>query len=66
MNGFIPVFRTMNHNNFEMLKLLIEYSIEDVIKIIINETVIDNLISIIFQILILNYKIYLYKNKSLI
>ena len=65
MNGFIPVFRTMNHNNFEMLKLLIEYFI-DVIKIIINETVIDNLISIIFQILILNYKIYLYKNKSLI
>jgi ankyrin repeat protein len=44
-NGINSIFWTMNHNNLEMFKVLVEYSLEKGIKLIIDENHIKELIS---------------------
>jgi len=44
-SGYTPIFEAMQNNNIEMFKLLVKYSIEKGIKLIINENDIEEMIS---------------------
>jgi hypothetical protein len=44
-NGYFPIFFSFNYNNIEMFKILLKYSMEKKLKLVINENNIEDLIS---------------------
>jgi len=44
-HGYTPIFEAIQNNNIEMFKLLVEYSIEKGIKLIVDESDIEIAIS---------------------